>query len=428
MSISNLRKITNGKTVFYNSAFSGNNELVRTGIDTENSFYHSLLLAYAENYSEKSKEEKNDMVSRFIESLTKKVTEENWEQFNSEHKLVSYDSEILRFLSSFYEYMDNKEVPDVQVVQNVINKLRIGSNFELYEAIFELISFSNFKEALRTTNRNSSSDSSLEDYRDQFISNVIGTLNNSREFKAIDIEKKKYITNIINTFLVSFFKELEKYLYLQFKSILTNTDSRVNPYLVSLISKRFKRDIYFINGSNKLPYSIEREESRDRKSIVLLRIDNLFEPIGKILENKEIGYEFDPSEPFIRKLNTFVLHPENIDRLYPELSQFLPSASRRSKKSPRNLYSSDSESEEERKPSKKPVPKPLPEPEPEQPKSEPQQFPYQTPSRFFREPPTRNRDTPSTRFHFDSPPLTKREEFRNSMKDLIYQSSDDESN
>ena len=346
MSISNLRKITNGKSVFYNSPFSNTNELVRTGIDMENSFYHSLLLAYAQDYSASSVDEKNDMVQRFIDSITKKVPEDDWEQLNSEYKLISYSSEIMLSLASFYEYIETKKKPELEAIQNVMNKLRIASNFELYEAIFELLSFSNFKDALRMTNRDSSNES-LEDYRKIFISNIISILNNSREFKAIDIEKKKYIINIVNNFLVTFFKEFEKQLFHQFKTKLVVVDSKVNPFLLSVISKRFKRDIYLVDGTDKLPYSVEQIDDRGRKSIILLRLENSFELVGKILPNKDIGYEFESDNTIIKKLNMFFLHPEGVRNKYPELSQFLSNSV--SAKSPRNLYSSDSDEEEEQK-------------------------------------------------------------------------------
>ena len=346
MSISNLRKITNGKSVFYNSPFSNTNELVRTGIDMENSFYHSLLLAYAQDYSTSSVDEKNDMVQRFIESITKKVPEDDWEQLNSEYKLISYSSEIMLSLASFYEYIETKKKPELEAIQNVMNKLRIDSNFELYEAIFELLSFSNFKDALRMTNRDSANES-LEDYRKIFISNIINILNNSREFKAIDIEKKKYIINIVNNFLVTFFKEFEKQLFQQFKTRLVVVESKVNPFLLSVISRRFKRDIYLIDGTNKLPYSVEQMDDRGRKSILLLRLENSFELIGKILPNKEIGYEFESDNTIIKKLNMFFLHPEGVRNKYPELSQFLSNSV--TAKSPRNLYSSDSDEEEDQK-------------------------------------------------------------------------------
>ena len=452
MSITNLRKISNGKTVFYNSAFSSNNELVRTGIDTENSFYHSLLLAYAENYSDSSTEERNDMVSRFIESISKKITEENWEQLNSKYRLVSYDSDFLSFLDSFYEYIETRRKPDNQMVQNLIDKLHIGSNFDLYEAIFELVSLSNCKESLKLTNRNSDSLShsgdlrsiSFESYRKTFISNIISILNSSREFKAIDKEKKNYILNILNTFFVAFFKELGKHLLVQFKTNMTSVESKVNPFLLSTISKRFKRDIYFINGSNKLPYSVEQSETKSRKSLVLIRIDNSFEPIGRVLDNKQIGYEFDSNDNFISKLKTFILQPQNISRMYPELASLLPNT-KPNKKSPRNLYYSDSDSEEEKTEidtrheestvretrdrqeisSREPPVKP-PVREPPVRESRPSAR-----GESKSKESTRDRNEASAResdYKFRFQPRNQREELLESLQDLVYHSSSDESN
>jgi hypothetical protein len=307
----------------------------------------------------------------------------------------------------------------------------------------------------------------LGGYRKVFISNTINILNNSREFKAIDIEKKKYIINIVNNFLVTFFKELEIHSFLLFKNRLTVVGPKVNPFLLSVISKRFKRDIYLIDGINKLPYKIEQIDNRGRKSIVLLRIENSFELIGRILPNKEIGYEFESGDKFIKKLNMFLCNPEDIRDSYPELSQFLSIA--HSAKSPRNLYSSDSEDEEQKsKVNHKPPPRRREEPSnQDEPRREPtrREAPSQEEHQRREEPPDREesnepprreprsevlrrearnesqyfpefqyRSEPNSRGQNEAKPKNNQRgeenepQMRRSLKDFMYESSSDDSN
>ena len=345
MSLPNLKKIEKGKTVFYNSPFSETNELVRVGIDRENSFYHSLLLSYAEDYPSCSSEEQDDMVSRFIESLMKKVSIDDWEELNNEYNLVSYSSELMSSLQSFYEYIETRKMSDLESIRNVVSKLQISSNFELYEAIFELLSFSNFKNALKMTNKDSSDSESVDEYRKLFISNIITILNSSKEFKAIEMEKKRYIINIVNNFLVNFFREIEKQTFNKFKSKLLLVESNVNNFVMDTVSKRLKRNIYIVNGSNRLPYALSPNIDRGRKNIVLLQFQNSFELVGKILPKNDIIYEFEAENKFIRKVNMFLVSPEDIHEKYPSLAEYLPKLSQ---ESPRNLYS-DSDDDRRRK-------------------------------------------------------------------------------
>ena len=345
MSLPNLKKIEKGKTVFYNSPFSETNELVRVGIDRENSFYHSLLLSYAEDYPSCSSEEQDDMVSRFIESLMKKVSIDDWEELNNEYNLVSYSSELMSSLQSFYEYIETRKMSDLESIRNVVSKLQISSNFELYEAIFELLSFSNFKNALKMTNKDSSDNESVDEYRKLFISNIITILNSSKEFKAIEMEKKRYIINIVNNFLVNFFREIEKQTFNKFKSKLLLVESNVNNFVMDTVSKRLKRNIYIVNGSNRLPYALSPNIDRGRKNIVLLQFQNSFELVGKILPKNDIIYEFEAENKFIRKVNMFLVSPEDIHEKYPSLAEYLPKLSQ---ESPRNLYS-DSDDDRRRK-------------------------------------------------------------------------------
>ena len=61
------------------------------------------------------------------------------------------------------------------------------------------------------------------------------------------------------------------------------------------------------------------------KSIVILWVSrNHYEILGRLLPNNVIQREFKPDDPFIKKMYTFLVHPEQITNNYPELEPFIP--------------------------------------------------------------------------------------------------------
>ena len=335
MSNLSLKQVANGKTVFFNSPLTLDNELVRTGISLDNSFYHALLLAYTEDYSSNSENERNEMVNKFITSLNKKITLENWQEVNSKHKIIELDFVLIKTLEAFYEYLETRRTSFNNAINNVIRELRIDTNFSLFEAIFELISFSHFKNTLKSTIRELKNNS-IREYKPIFINNIVNSLNFSKEFKILEQEKKKYIITIINNFLTVFFRELELDC---FKMVKDKVFKEVNPFLLSLICSRFKRDLFIIDSKTKLPVKYP-DFVTSKKSIVLLKIDDNFEPIGRLKQKNNIQYEFEPEDMYIKKLSMFLLNPEKFKNKYPELLT--------ESKNKRNIYFSDSDSEEEK--------------------------------------------------------------------------------
>ena len=173
MSNLSLKPIATGKIVFFNSPLTRDGELVRTGLALENSFYHALLLAYTDDYSSSSEEERNEMINKFISSLNKKITLDNWQEFNSKYKFVAFDFVLIKTIESFYDYLETKRTSS-NIINNIVRELRIDSNFSLFEAIFELLSFSYFKNALKTTT-DELNNNTIREYRTIFINTIVNT-------------------------------------------------------------------------------------------------------------------------------------------------------------------------------------------------------------------------------------------------------------
>ena len=335
MSNLSLKPVGNGKTVFFNSPLTQDSELVRTGITSRNSFYHALLLAYTDDYSSSSEDEKNEMVSKFIASLNKKITQDNWQELNFKHKIIELDLILIKTIEAFYEYLETKRNSSNNLINNIVRELRIDTNFSLFEAIFELISFSHFKNSLKST-INDLNNKSIREYKSIFINNIVSSLNFSKEFRVLDQEKKKYIINIITNFLTVFFREFDTECFKLFKNKVMLSQDKLNTFLMSVICSRFKRDLFIIDSTTKLPLKYP-DFVKGKKSFVLLKFEDNFELVGRLKQKNNIQYEFEPEDEYIKKLTMFLLNPEKFKNKYSVLV----------KEKKKSVYVSDSESESE---------------------------------------------------------------------------------
>ena len=128
---------------------------------------------------------------------------------------------------------------------------------------------------------------------------------------------------------------------------LHNVNMDMDLFQVEVVSERFRRDIYFIDGKTRMPYSISAtaDNIKNRKALVVVWVGgNHYEIVGRLLPGNKIQREFPIGDPFIEKLRTFLFYPERVEDNFPELVQYLPRNYRpHTGDSPRR----DSDSEEE---------------------------------------------------------------------------------
>jgi hypothetical protein len=177
----------------------------------------------------------------------------------------------------------------------------------------------------------------LQEYKPIFINNIVNSLNYSKEFRSLNQEKKKYIINIANNFLTTFFRELEADCFKVVKNQMMTVQEKINPFIIGAVCSRFKRDLFIIDSSTKLP--LKHTNINGKKSIVLLKFGDKFEPIARSISRDSYQYEFEPEDEYIKKLSMFLLNPEKFKTKYPQLFS--------EAKKKRNVYVSDSESDED---------------------------------------------------------------------------------
>jgi len=122
--------------------------------------------------------------------------------------------------------------------------------------------------------------------------------------------------------------ETYKESYKNYAESIKDTKEDVDSNSIEFISSRFNREVYFIDGVARLPYDVVQSEQLSRnnntkKSIILVRINNHYEILGRLLPGNKVQREFDNKDPLIVKITMFLREPERIRFNYPQLNKYL---------------------------------------------------------------------------------------------------------
>lgn len=317
------------KSVIMSSPLEGEYTLCRTGTIGEGScFLHSILHSYSSKYISLSVSKRMDYIKKLRKSLSSSLTEEKWEKLGEGLiSKIAFQEKFLEILSSFYSNDNGDKM--FNLITNIIK-------LELFEKI------------------------------------ILPKIYKKYEKDSINIQQQKIIK-----YSIIYFKKLNKDLELVkiFKKILQNilknakeqafsnyienlysSSTYIDEYFIEIISNYFNRDIFFIDGNTRMLYqNASKNNIKNRKSIILVWINNChYEIGGKLSSSHKIQREFETTDPLILKLKMFLCNPEQIQKNYPELTEYLPTYYKKKsihpKSPPRNLELDNSDIESEYSP------------------------------------------------------------------------------
>ena len=201
-------------------------------------------------------------------------------------------------------------------------------DIEFYRVMSDLIPLENgFEQTILPQAYNKSQNEKIQECGIQIIEDTITYLNEKDEIKEIDEDKSTYVKAKISKFLEVVLKVAANSAYKSYVKGIQNVSEDTDTYTINFISERFKRDIYFLDGNNRLPYNNcpTPENLKGRKSIIVIWIARShYEIVGRLLTGNRIQREFDHDDPLIKKIKTLLLNPENVSKDYPELVQYIP--------------------------------------------------------------------------------------------------------
>jgi hypothetical protein len=327
-----LKMLPVNKTVVFWSPIEGEDVLVRTGTIAEGScFFHALLFAYSKEYVSMDIPGRMKFVKRLRASMAGKINHESWEGIGGGLiAKIPFQENVNDILLNFYRFLNEDKVHG-KAAKNVIKKL-IGEededDLEVYRLIAELIPLEKgFEQKILPNAYSNSQDGKIEDCCKEIISETNTYLKSIEELKSVSNEKVIYIKKVVKKLLTVILKEAENSAYKNYVKGLKNVSEDVDSYTIGLISERFKRDIYFLDGKTRAPYnnSSTADNLKKRKSMIVLWVGkNHYEIVGRLLPGNRIQREFDHNDPLIEKLYNFLVSPEKIVENYPELIPYLP--------------------------------------------------------------------------------------------------------
>ena len=330
----NLEIIPMNKTVVFNTPLEDEEELiVRTGTVSDGScFFHALLHAYSKKYVEMDKKERQNFVRQIRLDIAKHINIKNWQKItDGVISKVPFQEKINKILHNFFTFLSSNNYsfscPDTNKVIKELNCEEDEYNKSLYNIIFELVPVQNgFEKNILPKSYSLCESKTIDSCIEYIIENTLDYLSNVEEFNHIDSEKKEYIINNTSNMLKVILSISKKSCFKNYIKNIENSKEPIDSYTVSVISDYFKRDIYFLDSKNRIPYNFSAINNvKNRKSIVILWVKEYhYEIIGKMHPNNKIQREFSHDDPFIQKIYTFLNYPEQISKKYPELIPYLP--------------------------------------------------------------------------------------------------------
>ena len=231
-------------------------------------------------------------------------------------------------------FLESGDIPDLS-----------GENeksLEIYKLIVKMIPYKEgFKKKILPNAYTKSKNKNISDICEAIINETTTYIKNKK--CLIDIQS-------IRKFLLTIFKEAEDQAFKTFVSNLQNSKKDVDENIVSLVSNHFKRDIYFLNYKNRMPYMHCQtiKKLKKQKSIIIFCFGKgRYEVIGKLLNNNFIQREFDFDDIIIKKMYMFLVNPEKIQTNFKDLVQYLPQKGKKNSDSEEHSEENSEEHSEE---------------------------------------------------------------------------------
>jgi len=351
--ITNLKILEVNKTVVFYSPLEKSNALVRTGTIGDGScFFHSMLHAYSRDYAGMNNEDRVKFVHSLRASMAGRVDKESWQDIGGGLiAKIPFQEKVNNILLNFYRFVNNDDSVRGRSIRKVVKTL-IGEDIEkleLYELLVELIPLEcGFEQNILPKAYKKSEEGKIDLCKTEIVNHSLKYLENVYSLRGVEQEKVEYLKDTLSNFVNVIVNEAEDISFKEYVSGLKNISEEVDSYTIGLISDRFNRDVYFIDGNTRMPYRTgDTANLKNRKSLIVIWIDQChYEIVGRLLPGNRIQREFNYGDPLIKKINMILCNPEYVSQSYPELVSYLPKEYRTVS---RKITYTESDSEDGRK-------------------------------------------------------------------------------
>ena len=325
-----LKMLPVNKSVVFYSPVEGEDVLVRTGTIGEGScLFHALLHAYSKDYATMDRKGRMKFVIRLRASMAGKVDSESWEEMGGGViSKVPYQENVREILDNFYQFVQDGGRVRGRSTRRVVKKLtKNGELNDVYKVLTELVSFKTLTSTCLPRGYDRTQDEKIDQTNIVVCEEVLEHLRGLKEMKQLGDKKAAYIEKKMHDLMSLVLDESKNAAYRSYIKGLERVSEDVDSYTIEFISDRFNRDVYFLDGTSRLPYNTcpTTANLKDRKSMVVLWVGgNHYEIVGRLLPGNRIQREFPADDELINRIRTFLTKPEKISELYPDLVEYLP--------------------------------------------------------------------------------------------------------
>ena len=346
--LSTLTILPVNKTVVFYSPIEGKDVLVRTGTIGDGScLLHALMHAYSKDYISMHTNGRMKFIKRLRSSIARKVDRSQWETLsNGLIAKIPFQENVSDIILNCYRFLTDDQKARGASTHRVIKALiKDDENIlESYKLITKLIPYKTLENnilqyAYTKTEK-------ISDLCDEIIFKVNYYLKTKKDILQ---DNFVFLSDITNNFIEAVLQEAQDEAFKNYVEGSNNLTDSINTYTVNIVSKRFNRDIYFLDGKHRLPYnnSSSTEHIKGRKSIVHIWLGgDKYEVVGRLLPGNSIQRDFDHDDIIIEKLYTFLVKPEELSEKFYNLVQYLPEDYKKKSSSSDEDENSDSDSEE----------------------------------------------------------------------------------
>ena len=325
-----LKMLPVNKSVVFYSPVEGEDVLVRTGTIGEGScLFHALLHAYSKDYATMDRKGRMKFVIRLRASMAGKVDPESWEEMGGGViSKVPYQENVREILDNFYRFVQDGGRVRGRSTRRVLKKLtKDGELSDVYKVLAELVSFKTLTSTCLPRGYDRTQDERIDQTNTAVCEEVMEHLRTLKEIKQLGDKKAAYIERKMYDLISLVLKESKDAAYRSYIKGLERVSEDVDSYTIEFISDRFNRDVYFLDGTSRLPYNTcpTTANIKSRKSMIVLWVGgNHYEIVGRLLPGNRIQREFQADDELINRIRTFLTKPEKIKDLYPDLVEHLP--------------------------------------------------------------------------------------------------------
>jgi hypothetical protein len=325
---SKLKQLPVNKTVVFRSPIEDDDVLVRTGVVSDSSsFFHSIMHAYSKEYSSMDDKGRLKLVRRLRSSLSGKIDRQSWEEMDGGLiAKIPFQENVSDIILNCYRFLTDDQKARGASTHRVIKTLvKDDENIlESYKLITKLIPYKTFENNILQYSYTKSEKQKIQDLCNAISFEVNDYLKTKKDILQ---ENFLFLSDITNKFIDCVLQEAQDEAFKNYVEGSNNLIDSINTYTVNIVSKRFNRDIYFLDGKHRLPYnnSSSTEHIKGRKSIILIWLGgDKYEVVGRLLPGNSIQRDFDHDDIIIEKLYTFLVKPEKLSEKFYNLVQYLP--------------------------------------------------------------------------------------------------------